>query len=1205
MRKKKIWRLPAIEAKQQGIFAEKLGVVRPIAQVLLNRGLSSPEQAAYFLQAGIEQLRDPLEIPGMKSGAERIVRALTNEEKILIYGDYDVDGITATALLTVFLRNRKGKVSYYIPDRLEEGYGLNPQALQQAKANGTGLIITVDCGISALQEADFARKIGLDLVITDHHQPPPELPQAVAVINPKLAPGEHPWSVLAGVGVAFKLAQAVCKLQGEEHHCEELLDLVALGTVADIVPLREENRILVKEGLKRITALKRPGVQALLNVAGLKTEQISAGQVGFVLAPRLNACGRLSQADTGVELLLTEDAEQAEKLARLLDQENKNRQALETGILNEALELMGQKNDPARDRVIVLASANWHPGVIGIVASRLVEKFYRPAIMISIEDGVGKGSARSIAGFNLYQALQHVEGLLLKFGGHEMAAGLSIREENIPELKAALNKYAHEVMSEKDLLPSLQVDCDIFPAEINPALIEDMEKLAPFGYQNPAPVFVLRDRVVSNWRQIGNNNNHLKLRVLAGKDNWLDAVVFQAGGLKEEACTLERCDLAFIPEMNTWQGRSQVQLIVKDLKSSAEPDDPTQPLSFLDRLYSDGEIWLEDDYYRDIADREKFFTKLVGVTYEDRQQVLGRIPDGEALELRREKDNIYDKQAIAVFWQGQQIGYLNARLTRNLAPAIDSGALYKAYLTKVTGRERGLLGANICVQRVEKDKTVIEYEQLKLPLSWLSEEELLETIRRAVLGEYSYHEKQREAIAALQAGENSLVILATGRGKSAIFQTVAAQLAITRKQAAIIVYPLRSLVNDQYRHLQTKLGPLGIDVQAVNGSLNTEEKKDFFKRWLNGQGDIILTTPEFLEFHWEKFQSMAQRIGLFVVDESHHLAQGKRRGYRSLPRIWRKLGKPLALAVTATADKNTARLISEYLECKRLIVEKHIRTNLQLVDRRGEKDKLLYLLDLIAREEKTVIYVNSRKQAYQLARDLRYYYPPGRERIGFYHGGLNSELRVTLEEMFRRGELQVMVSTSAFGEGINIDDIKNVVLYHLCFSATEFNQLAGRAGRNNQEAYIHILFGEQDRKLNEFILSGVAPSRDVLIRVYLYLREQARAQNPLQVTNNEIQEAMQRQGLKHFREQTASACLAIFEELGLLLREINGNRRYIHFIAPPPGKMELTDSLRYQEGLSEWQEFKEFADYILQAEEDSIISGFNRPICPGTEEGLG
>jgi single-stranded-DNA-specific exonuclease len=324
----------------------------------------------------------------------------------------------------------------------------------------------------------------------------------------------------------------------------------------------------------------------------------------------------------------------------------------------------------------------------------------------------------------------------------------------------------------------------------------------------------------------------------------------------------------------------------------------------------------------------------------------------------------------------------------------------------------------------------------------------------------------------------------------------------------------------------------------------------------------------------------------------------KRRGYRLLGKSWQQLGKPLALAVTATADDETAQSIIDNLNICKLVIEKHVRENLLIIDKRSEKDKLKYLLKLVDSGERIVIYVNSRKRAYELASDLRLYYPAARDQIAFYHGGLNSEYRAMLENMFRDGALRVMVTTSAFGEGIDIPDIKHVVLYHLCFSMTEFNQLSGRAGRNNEEARIHLLFNDKDKKLNELILEGVAPTREVLGKLYIYLREQGKKGDPLQLTNKEIQDAMQNLGVKNFREQTASTCLGILEELGLLLREVEGNKRYIHLVPPPPGKLDLADSVRYIEGRDEWEDYQNFASFVLNGDKESIITAINRPIAP-------
>ncbi|MBZ4655227.1 MAG: single-stranded-DNA-specific exonuclease RecJ [Peptococcaceae bacterium] len=1196
MRGRRIWRLTKHNSDAVQTLTKGLGISPTLAKILVNRGITSLAEAEGFLRDDVRKLKSPFEMKGIKEGAERVHKAMASGEKILVYGDYDVDGITSTALLTGLLRRLGAQVDYYIPARMEEGYGLNNQAILQAKEQGVDLLISVDCGISSVQEAEYAASLGLDIIITDHHQPPARLPQACAVINPKLMECQVPWLDLAGVGVAYKLGQSVAQMQGKGEYAYHYLDLVALGTIADIVPLTGENRILVKEGLKLLAKAERPGIKALLEVTGLYGKEISTGQVGFGLAPRLNACGRLSDANLGVELLLTDSYERAREVALFLDKENQMRQVIEAEILQDAVTRIEKELDLAQEKIIVLASAEWHPGVIGIVASRLTEKYYRPTVLISLDKGVGKGSARSIPGFNLYQALVSLKGHLLKYGGHEMAAGLTIAEEAIPSFRRAINEYAAQTLTEKDMIPFIQVDAEIAWEEINEDLIQEITWLAPFGLHNPSPVLALRRGQMCECKEVGTEGAHLKVRVL-GENRRLDGIGFQLGTLATQAAAWDRCDLAFVPEINVWNGRSQVQLNIKDIKPSHEPDDPFQPISFLDQLYLEGEVWLEDDYYRDITNREEFYTKVVGVTFNGRQEIIRQINEGETVILQREPHNIFDPWAIAVYYNDAQIGYLNARLSRNLAQSLDKGARYQAYVTQVTGRLKEILGVNLCIRRVYEEETTKDLGKIKEKFRALPAEEMWQEIRKAILGEFDYHPKQKEALQALRDGRNSLVIFGTGRGKSAVFQTMAAYLALAKGKATVIVYPLRSLVNDQYHRLKDKLAPLGVSVAAINGSLNLEERKEFFKGVHQGNIDVILTTPEFLAYHLEKFHIMVDRIGLFVVDEAHHL-QGKRYGYRQLGKVWRELGAPLALAVTATANDETAQHIVDTLACRSLIIDTHERANLQVLDRRGERDKLKYLLNLIACGERVVIYVNSRKQAYQLAKELRQYYPSLRDEIGFYHGGLNSEYRLTLENMFREGTLRVMVTTSAFGEGVDFPDIRHVVLYHLSFSRTEFNQLSGRAGRDNGKAQIHLLFGEGDRKLNELILEGSTPSREVLGKLYLYLRDKSRTLNPLQITNSELAEYMQQAGHKNFREQTASASLAILEELGLLLREVEGNQRYLHLAPPPPGKLDLSDSVRYLEGLEEWEEFKEFAEYVLKEDAGRILGTVNKPIFP-------
>ncbi|MDR3562738.1 MAG: single-stranded-DNA-specific exonuclease RecJ [Negativicutes bacterium] len=563
----KKWRVSPRQADLSRTFGQDLGISPVVAQVLINRGILDLESARHFLHGGVEGLGDPWLMAGMKPAVDRIKTALDRREKITIYGDYDVDGITASALVYRVLRQLGATVEYYIPERQSEGYGLNDTALEGLAASGTSLVITVDCGISAVAEVTKMAE-RLDIIITDHHQPPELLPPARAIINPKQPDCRYPEKRLAGVGVAFKLCQALWLDLGQPaDRLMEYLDLVAVGTIADIVPLNGENRILVKLGLKTLGATTNIGLAALIKVSGLAADGIDAGKVGYTLAPRLNAAGRMSHATAGVDLLVTADTDRAAELAAELNEENIKRQAMEKELLVAAEKTLAEY-DLSKQKVLVLAGEDWHPGVIGIVASRLVEKHYRPVAMISVRDGIGKGSCRSIPGFDMYQALTRCADLLIQFGGHQMAAGLTIEAAKIDEFRARLGSLAGEWLSDEDYVPVLAIDSELALAEVDAAFIEQLACLAPHGMGNPNPVFVSESLAVTDKRPLGQDGRHCRLRV---RQNGSVGEVL-AWNLAGEAAGLEssdNIDLAFIPEFNDWQGRRSIQLRARDLRSRA------------------------------------------------------------------------------------------------------------------------------------------------------------------------------------------------------------------------------------------------------------------------------------------------------------------------------------------------------------------------------------------------------------------------------------------------------------------------------------------------------------------------------------------------------------------------------------------------------------------------------------------------------------
>jgi single-stranded-DNA-specific exonuclease RecJ len=556
-------------------FAEELGISSIAAQVLINRGLDTVSKAQEFLNPDPSMLHDPFVFSDMGQAVGRVFKAINNHEKILVYGDYDVDGITSISVLLPVLRELGAEADYYIPNRVEEGYGLNMPAVRAAAESGVRLIITVDCGIAAHAEIQYAADLGMEVIITDHHEPPRILPDACALINPKIPDCSYPFADLAGVGVAFKLAQALLiKSKGEESRNDALdryLDLVALGTIADVVPLLGENRVIVKFGLEKLSETRNVGLQALIRVSGLLEKKMDPVAVGYSLAPRINAVGRIGDPGMGVELLLTSQVEHAERLARSLDAQNRERKEQESQILEDALDLICSQVDLDTDRVIVLAGKGWHTGIVGIVASRICEMYYRPTILISVEEDEARGSARSIEEFHIYHALSKCSDNLLRFGGHEQAAGLAICPERIDEFRRQINAIANEVLHGDDLIPKVNIDCRVDLDSLSFNLLDDLDVLGPFGMKNPEPLFCLSGIKVAEYRPVGEGGRHLKLKVRSDSATTLDAIGFDMG----EYCNMlfessGNIDVVFSLNENTWNGRTSLQLRLADIRKGGD-----------------------------------------------------------------------------------------------------------------------------------------------------------------------------------------------------------------------------------------------------------------------------------------------------------------------------------------------------------------------------------------------------------------------------------------------------------------------------------------------------------------------------------------------------------------------------------------------------------------------------------------------------------
>lgn len=562
---KKHWTLEKENPKLTEKLAEKLGVSPITAQILLNRGINNEDEANVFFNSTLFDLPSPYLMNGMDKAVDRIKKALENNEKIAIYGDYDVDGVTSTALFYTFLKNLGAHVTYYNPDRIKEGYGVNIEAVKMLSKEGVTLIISGDCGITAVREVGEAKKIGVDFIITDHHQPPDELPEAVSILNPQLPSCKYPAKEIVGVGVIFNLAIALRRslrdsgfFSGPEPNLGDFLDLVALGTVADCAPLRDVNRILVKEGIKRMRNPKRIGLRALKEASSIEGE-VSSFDLGFKLGPRVNASGRMSSAGSAVELFISEDLEDARVLARGLSLENSNRRSIEADIIREAIEEIESHPEYLNTNSIVVSSRGWHPGVIGIVASRIVERYGKPAVLVAVgEDGIGKGSGRSVTGINIYRALTQCSELLLQYGGHEQAAGISIREGNIDKFRKMLEVA---IGNQDELLESvLKIDCRVELESISEELISEFETLEPFGIGNPEPVLLAKSVEVLSERLL--KDKHLRLQVKQG-DKPFDAIWFN---MKEpRLLKQDEIDIVFTPVFNKWNGKKELRLRVRDI----------------------------------------------------------------------------------------------------------------------------------------------------------------------------------------------------------------------------------------------------------------------------------------------------------------------------------------------------------------------------------------------------------------------------------------------------------------------------------------------------------------------------------------------------------------------------------------------------------------------------------------------------------------
>lgn len=558
-------------------ISETLGLLPVTAALLFNRGYCSPESARRFINIDLTAFHPPFLLCDMNTAVDRILTAVNRKEKIKIYGDYDVDGVTSVSMVYLYLKSKGADVDYYIPSRSGEGYGVSHSAIAAFAEEGVKLIITVDTGITAFSEAEFAAGLGMDMIITDHHECHSSIPKAAAVINPRRPDSDYPFKEIAGVGVAFKL---ICALEQTvspdkcdciETLCEQYADLAAIGTIADVVPLVDENRLLVSIGLQNMEHCARPGLEALMRTSVSSGERstrvyrrkrVTASLVGFVIAPRINAAGRITSAGKAVELFLTDSPSAAEEIARELCKTNSERQEHEQKIIQEAFEIIKAQHDFEKDRVIVLAQDEWHHGIIGIVASRITEYFDLPSVLISFDGDTGKGSGRSVKGLNLVEALNACKDLLLKYGGHELAAGLSIERNMFGEFKKRINEYAACNMSDRDTVP-VRIDCLLTASDLTLRQAKELRYLEPYGIANPAPAFMIEGAVITEIVSV-NKNRHARIQIKTGGELF-NAIFFGSDAQSLDLYPGDKADIIFNLDINEYQNTQSVQLILFDV----------------------------------------------------------------------------------------------------------------------------------------------------------------------------------------------------------------------------------------------------------------------------------------------------------------------------------------------------------------------------------------------------------------------------------------------------------------------------------------------------------------------------------------------------------------------------------------------------------------------------------------------------------------
>lgn len=1175
-----------------------------VARILVSRGIKTPEQADEFLHPDLERdWQDPHKIPGMDNVCECVFSAIKAHKCIAVLGDFDVDGMSATALLVRALKRFGARVHAFIPDRFDEGYGLSDAALSRViDGCSPDLILTVDTGISAAKEVEKLSAQGIEIAITDHHEPAQAtLPHIDTLTDPRLDPSSVSQE-LAGVGVALKLVCLLGEKLGEPDAWKDYLEIATLGTISDMMLLDTENRALVAAGIEQMHHTKLVGLSQLAAVSRQDITKIAADDLPFSLVPRLNAAGRMGKTDIALRLLLTDDLDEAVELAAQLEQVNTERREIEQDLTQQAFAEIEKTYHG--ESCIVIAGEGWHEGVKGIVASRIVNTYHVPAILMTISDGVAKGSGRSVGSVNLYDAVAQCSDYLDHFGGHPQAIGVTVAQENIAafreQLIRVLDKLPKEQFIDKDNVELASLDELACVEEV-----ASLDALRPFGRGNARPIFAMQNVLLQNRSRVGAAQDHFRCLVTDGAHT-LSSIMFRAPDI-EKACEYEGIvDVVGQVNIETWQGKTSCKLMLKDILYHDDIPEDEIADEHIEALFDASQEVLNRDSLIHLVDKQSFMTKIVGVSFDQRQSCISELCEGDLLSVVREKDNAYDPHALALYdKQKRHLGYIRKEIAAVLSPVIDAKDLsYQARVASVSEKDdtHTLQGVNICVERIEQQAVSVASKTRRARFSALDMDKITNVLRRDFIGNAEFLPCQKQALQNLAENISTLCVMATGRGKSLIFHIHAARIALLEHKTSIFVFPLRALVSDQAFHMSQTFAQFGLNLVTITGETPEEERKLYAKALAQGDIDIVLTTPEFLSLHTDMFTPAD--TGFVVIDEAHHACEtkgGGRPAYNEFPRILQQLENPCVLALSATLSEQDAQKIKELCALDAVLIDKTRRENLHIVDRRGVRLKDAAIVTSVAQNKKTIIYTNSREQTVTLAKMLRAKLPYMATKIAFYNGSMTRTERMNVEDAFRQNRISCICATSAFGEGVNFPDVRQVILYHVPFDETEFNQMAGRAGRDGKDAEVHLLFSDKDAHINERIIASNAPERDELVAIYKVLKTHAKDSSfdeGITLTNDSLAQAAQNMAYRsHIDASMISCALAIFKELGFIQTSGFGKQRKIH-VYDTPQKMDLSCSSRYLEGKNLAKTFQEFRNWILQATAEQLLDHVAQPIVP-------